>query len=121
MAIRKIENRVLAVILSLLLAVTLLTVTGLGGTASAESDPTWVKTVAGVGTTAIKAPTAPGSIEDAWTGSYVWYGKYYGQPVKYRVLDPKSTAYGGSTILLGPVHHGQGGGHIPLQVIQPGG
>jgi hypothetical protein len=35
-----------------------------------------------------------------WTGNYVYYGKYNGQPVKYRIAAPKTTAYGGTTMLL---------------------
>ena len=58
------------------------------------------KHVAGLSTSAIKAPKAPSSANDAWTGSYVWYGKYDGTPVKYRVLTPKTTIYGGTTMLM---------------------
>ena len=58
------------------------------------------KNVAGLGTSAIKAPKTPENYSDFWTGSYVWFGKYNGTPVKYRVLAPKTTIYGGTTMLL---------------------
>ena len=58
------------------------------------------KNVAGLGTSAIKAPKTPENYSDFWTGSYVWFGKYNGTPVKYRVLTPKTTIYGGTTMLL---------------------
>ena len=77
---------------------TMLPMMGAGGTAKA--DTVQDKTVAGLSTSAIKAPKAPSSASDAWTGSYVWYGKYDGTPVKYRVLAPKTTIYGGTTMLL---------------------
>ncbi len=45
-----------------------------------------------VGTSGIVAPNH--SIGGTpWTGNYVYYGKYNGNPVKYRVLDPDSTAF----------------------------
>ncbi len=45
------------------------------------------------GTSGIGAPTILDNAE-GWTGNYVYYGKYDGAPVKYRVLDPNSTAFG---------------------------
>jgi len=62
----------------------------------AESD----KTIASVGANVIAAPKAPTSWEDYWTGNYVWYGKYEGEPLKYRVLDPYTEEFGGKTMLL---------------------
>ena len=52
------------------------------------------KTVAGLGVSAISNPT--GIAE--W--SYVYYGKYNGIPVKYRVLDKAATEFGDNTMLL---------------------
>ena len=57
------------------------------------------KTIAGLGTSAIKDPTAPASDTDAWKGSYVYYGNYdadgdeIAEPVKYRVLDANTIDY----------------------------
>ena len=51
------------------------------------------KTIAGLGTTAIAAPTELSSINDPWKGSFVYYGTYNGSPVRYRVLDPNTTEY----------------------------
>ena len=59
-----------------------------------------LKTIAGLGTEIIKNPTVPTSATDAWAGSYVYFGTYGGNPVKYRVLDKDSEEFGGSTMLL---------------------
>ena len=45
-----------------------------------------------LGTTGIGAPSSESS-NATWTGNYVYYGKYGGSPVKYRVLDPKTQAF----------------------------
>ncbi len=50
-----------------------------------------------LGTSGIAAPSAPGS---GWNGSYVYYGTYDNTPIKFRVLAPSTTAYGGSTLFL---------------------
>ena len=51
-------------------------------------------------TSGISAPKEPEYDYDAWTGSYVYYGQYENQPVKYRVLAPKTYIFGGKTMLL---------------------
>lgn len=48
------------------------------------------KTITGLGTRAIGNPDSTNG--GGW--SYVYYGKYENNPVKYRVLDPNSTAFG---------------------------
>ena len=48
----------------------------------------------------ISAPKAPKSKDAAWTGNYVWFGTYGNNPVKYRVLAPRTSDFGGSTMLL---------------------
>ena len=63
------------------------------------------KTIAGLSTTPIKAPESTVTYDSKgrripWVGSYVWYGKYEGEPVKYRVLSPKTTEYGGTSMFL---------------------
>ena len=96
---RHVLGRLLAVLLSVAMVVSMLNSVGFLGRAQADED-TWTKTVAGLGTSVIKAPKQPSSGDDEWTGSYVWYGKYKGTPVRYRVLAPKTTTYGGTTMLL---------------------
>ncbi len=61
--------------------------------AQAEETPSTTKTIAGLGTSVMKDPTAPTSDSDAWKGSYVYYGNYDSSPVKYRVLDANTTDY----------------------------
>ena len=38
-------------------------------------------------------PMAPESSSDWWKGSYVYYGQYDSQPVRYRVLDNNTTIF----------------------------
>ncbi len=59
-----------------------------------------VKTITGLGTGAIGNPNKPESGSSKWSGSYVYYGKYGGNPVKYRVLSKKTAAFGGNTMFL---------------------
>ena len=69
-----------------------------------QADDEQPKTIAGLGTDVIKAPDAPSDTwegkEEPWKGNFVWYGKYDGDPVKYRVLAPQTDLYGGNTMLL---------------------
>ena len=58
------------------------------------------KTIAGLGTSVIANPTEPTATTDAWQGSYVYFGTYGENPVKYRVLDKNTTVFGGTTMLL---------------------
>lgn len=48
----------------------------------------------------IAKPTSTGSDAAAWEGDYVYFGKFGGEPVKFRVLNPTETNYGGNTMLL---------------------
>ena len=51
-------------------------------------------------TTAIQKPDQPGSKDDKWSGSYVYFGTYGGNPIKFRVLAPSTNVYGSSTLFL---------------------
>ena len=56
-----------------------------------------------LGTAGMAKAKIPMYDSDPWHGSYVYYGRYDGSPVKYRVLDRSTTEYdffGHSTILL---------------------
>lgn len=62
--------------------------------AEETSEVEYEKTIAGLCTSVITDPINPGDDKNkAWTGSYVYYGKYAGTPVKYRVLDANTTDY----------------------------
>ena len=107
MRIRVIGKRISAMFLSAVMAIATVTVAAPAGigtqTVSAAEKP---KTVAGLSTSAIKGPVAEKTFDpetgstNRWAGSYVWYGKYDGTPVKYRVLSPKTTKYGATTMFL---------------------
>ena len=48
----------------------------------------------------IANPQAPSSDSAAWQGSYVYFGKYDGDPIRFRVLNTNETKYGGMTMFL---------------------
>ncbi|MCR5227094.1 MAG: DUF6273 domain-containing protein [Eubacterium sp.] len=84
---------------------TLLAISMAAGLISTTAKPMEVradvrKNVACVGTYGIASPVEPSSKDDPWCGSFVWYGKYDGTPVKYRVLDPDTTKYGSESMFL---------------------
>ncbi|MBO4927025.1 MAG: hypothetical protein J5379_02085 [Clostridiales bacterium] len=62
----------------------------------------WEKTLDNtkLGVDQISYPKPPYSATSSWIGSYVYFGKYEGEPIKFRVLDPNTTRYGGRTMLL---------------------
>ena len=53
-----------------------------------------------LGTSKIAPPVAPNSATRLWQGSYAYYGSYAGNPIKFRVLAPSTTTYGGTTMFL---------------------
>ena len=98
------SKQITAMLLSTIMAVTMLPLGGFGmQTVSAAEEE---KTVAGLSTSVIKEPIDQKTYDpetgymNSWAGSYVWYGKYDGTPVRYRVLSPKTTKYGGTTMFL---------------------
>ena len=48
----------------------------------------------------ISNPEIPANKNSAWSGSYVYFGKNNDEPIRFRVLDSNSTAYGGNTLFL---------------------
>ena len=63
-------------------------------TARAESAAS-EKTITGLGTGTITNPVQPANTTDAWSGSYVYYGKFDDtNPTRYRVLDKASDKFG---------------------------
>ena len=53
-----------------------------------------------LGVTAIDNPTAPENAFSLWTGSFVYFGKYNGTPLKFRVLQKDSDAHTTSSALF---------------------
>lgn len=95
---RKLLKRGLVSLLVAVLVVGLLPVMP-GNTATVQAAG-GDKTIAGLGTGIIANPTAPTVSTDTWKGSYVYFGTYDGNPVKYRVLDNNTSVFGGTTMLL---------------------
>ncbi|MBO4460680.1 MAG: S-layer homology domain-containing protein [Clostridiales bacterium] len=53
-----------------------------------------------LGTSKISSPETPTGKDVLWAGSYVYFGNYYTKPIKFRVLSPSTTKYGGTTVFL---------------------
>ncbi len=87
--------KIFSIILSVALAVSSFSF-GMPLNVKAETE----KKIDSLGTNIIKAPAVPASADSPWTGSYVWYGKYNNEPVRYRVLSPYTGYIGGRTLLL---------------------
>ncbi len=60
----------------------------------ATEETAQVKNV-NLGTLGITDPVIPESVEDAWSGSYVYFGKYNDAPIKFRVLDSSTQEFNG--------------------------
>ena len=96
---KRMTKRVLSFLLVAIMIAVLLPLSHVNEVVQAASP--WRKTIAGMGTSGIKAPQKPTSEMDPWRGSYVWYGHYPStDPVSYRVLTPKTSLYGGNTMLM---------------------
>ena len=52
-----------------------------------------------LGTSQMASPAIP-TASSAWSGSKVYYGTYADEPILFRVLDPSTSVYGGSTLFL---------------------
>ena len=53
-----------------------------------------------LGVTQIAEPVVPTDFTDPWKGSYVYYGKYDGEPIMFRVLDTDATDFGAESLFL---------------------
>ena len=93
---RNAATRVGAAVLSVAMGLAL--VPAVKGTTKVRADG-FVKdgTNTKLGVNGIAAPKAPEEGGSAWAGSYVWYGVFEGEPVKFRVLDPHTQDFGPAT------------------------
>ena len=53
-----------------------------------------------LGTSKISSPETPTGKDVLWAGSYIYFGNFYTKPIKFRVLSPSTTKYGGTTVFL---------------------
>ncbi len=90
-----------AVALGLSCAVAVSLVPMFTGNSEVKADE-WVKSKENTiyGLQLVKNPKRPSSSSTPWQGNYVYFGKNNGNPIKFRVLDCDSTAYGGNTLFL---------------------
>ncbi len=93
--LRSVTKRIIAMIITAALTLTLIPFMGdpIGAYADDVFDKTQDNTGLGTGSIADPASGAGG-----W--SLVYFGKYNGNPVLYRVLDKDATEFGGNTMLL---------------------
>ncbi len=99
------KKKALGILMALCAALSLAPVTAL---AAGGSAPTAVKSV-GLGTSMLPNPEVPKDVDAAWKGSYVYYGIYKGQPIKFRMLSKNTTDFGGGR------HCWHGGDDHPVQ------
>ena len=88
----KIRKRTMAALAAIVMAVSSVPLTAAPLSVSADGDFTKSAANTTLGTSGIGAPSSDTS-NTAWTGNYVYYGKYENDPVKYRVLAPSTTAF----------------------------
>ena len=88
--------------LILSLAITVSLVPKITGKSEVKADDEWVKTAENTefGTSQIANPVVPASNSSTWQGSYVYYGKYNDEPIRFRVLNKDSNEFGGRTLFL---------------------
>ena len=95
MKVRKIVSAVLAAALTLTLIPKIAgSNTVLAASGSKNQDNT------SLGVSAIVNPTPPKNEFSPWTGSFVYFGKYTGTPLKFRVLQKNSDAHTESEALF---------------------
>ena len=90
---RRIISKSVAALLTA--AVTVSVIPVIAGSTGLKADEGWTKTQQNIalGTAQIAAPTKPASAAVAWHGDYVYFGKYGGNPIKFRVLSPNTSDY----------------------------
>lgn len=59
-----------------------------------------IKKISGLGIGTISDPEIPKDKNDEWRGCYVYFGKYNGQKIKYKVLDNDSKKFGTKSLFL---------------------
>ena len=101
------SKKKIAKIASLILSAALFVPTMYGMTVKdfVRADDTVAKTTSNtkLGVNGLHNPAVPASIDSAWQGSYVYFGNYQGNPIKFRVLDQNTTRFsqnGNKTMFL---------------------
>jgi|GEM_PF-965066 len=96
MMITKTRAKIMSLILSAAMGIPLLPVVSNGKSVRADGYSK-TKENTRLCVTGIGSPKAPESSSDAWTGNYVWFGKYDGNPIKFRVLAPTTDRFSSET------------------------
>jgi len=91
--------RLASVILASALSLPMFSMLGIAKTSKVRAyDKEQDNTLLGV--SGMADPVKPAAFTDPWKGSYVFYGKYDGQPMLYRVLDTDTTDFGEESLFL---------------------
>ncbi|MBO4927029.1 MAG: hypothetical protein J5379_02105 [Clostridiales bacterium] len=69
---------------------------------SSAVQAAWTKSSSNtrLGVTMMANPTAPSHKDDPWKGSYVYFGKYDGTPIRFRVLSRSTNKFGVPSLFL---------------------
>ena len=89
-------KKLMAIMLSAVLTLSIVPFIGTSSVVQAAEE----KTVESLGTGVMAPPIQTTARYTKWRGSFVYYGKYDGEPVKYHVLAPSTDIFGGTSMLL---------------------
>ncbi|MBR5938519.1 MAG: hypothetical protein IKZ90_09700 [Clostridiales bacterium] len=92
--------RIASLTLAIAVSIPMASFTGTKGTLRAADKEGKNTENTHLGTSGISSPKLPESDTAPWKGDYLWYGNYNNSPVKYRVLAPETSDFGGDTMLL---------------------
>ena len=73
-------------------------IAGNGAVKASEGDKSQDNT--DIGISQISSPDKPAGVNSRWSGSYVYYGSYNGEPIKFRVLSTNEGKFGAATLFL---------------------
>ena len=73
-------------------------IAGNGAVKASEGDKSQDNT--DIGISQISLPDKPAGVNSRWSGSYVYYGSYNNEPIKFRVLSVNEGKFGAATLFL---------------------
>jgi len=95
---RNLLTKISSAVLSASIGLSFVAVTGNNIIVRADGNKNTDNTTLGI--SIISNPEKPEDLTSPWVGSYVYFGNYDGNPIKFRVLDSDTDKYGSDTMLL---------------------
>lgn len=95
---RNLLTKISSAVLSASIGLSFVAVTGNNIIVRADGNKNTDNTTLGI--SIISDPEKPEDLTSPWVGSYVYFGNYDGNPIKFRVLDSDTDKYGSDTMLL---------------------